>query len=152
MHAMVLERIGEPLVWTALPDRMPGPGEIRVTVSACGICRTDLHVVDGELPGPRVPIIPGHEIVGRIDLLGEGVTGLAIGEQVGIPWLGHTCGVCPYCRAEQENLCDAPQFTELSLMICQMFSTGFNSGDLGGNGRMVMFPGTTRLLDICQPA
>lgn len=111
MHAMVLNAIGTPLVWTELPDRKPGPGEIRVKVSACGVCRTDLHVVDGELPDPHIPIIPGHEIVGRVDALGEGVTGLTIGEQVGIPWLGHTCGVCPYCRTERENLCDAPQFT-----------------------------------------
>lgn len=111
MHAMILNAIGTPLVWTELPDRMPGPGEIRVKVSACGVCRTDLHVVDGELPDPHVPIIPGHEIVGRIDALGEGVTGLAIGERVGIPWLGHTCGVCPYCRSDHENLCDAPRFT-----------------------------------------
>ncbi|MEN5276734.1 zinc-dependent alcohol dehydrogenase family protein [Brucella sp. TWI432] len=111
MHAMVLNAIGTPLVWTELPDRKPGPGEIRVKVSACGVCRTDLHVVDGELPDPHIPIIPGHEIVGRVDALGEGVTGLTIGERVGIPWLGHTCGVCPYCRTERENLCDAPQFT-----------------------------------------
>ncbi|NLS19988.1 zinc-dependent alcohol dehydrogenase family protein [Rhizobium sp. P40RR-XXII] len=111
MHAMVLHKIGEPLVWTELPDREPGPGEIRVRISACGVCRTDLHVVDGELPNPRVPIIPGHEIVGRVDALGFGVTGLAIGERVGVPWLGHTCGVCPYCRDNHENLCDAPGFT-----------------------------------------
>lgn len=111
MHAMVLNSIGEPLVWTELPDRTPGPGEIRVRVLACGVCRTDLHVVDGELSDPHVPVIPGHEIVGRIDALGDGVTGLVIGERVGIPWLGHTCGVCPYCRSSHENLCDAPQFT-----------------------------------------
>ncbi|MBJ3776899.1 zinc-dependent alcohol dehydrogenase family protein [Acuticoccus mangrovi] len=111
MHAMVLNAVGAPLVWTELPDRQPGPGEIRVAVSACGVCRTDLHVVDGELPDPHVPIIPGHEIVGRIDALGEGVEGLRIGERVGVPWLGHTCGVCPYCRSERENLCDTPEFT-----------------------------------------
>ncbi|WP_168880220.1 zinc-dependent alcohol dehydrogenase family protein [Rhizobium sp. P28RR-XV] len=111
MHAMVLHKIGEPLVWTELPDREPGPDEIRVRISACGVCRTDLHVVDGELTNPRVPIIPGHEIVGHIDALGFGVMGLAIGERVGVPWLGHTCGVCPYCRDNHENLCDAPGFT-----------------------------------------
>lgn len=111
MHAMVLNAVGQPLVWTELPDRIPGRGEIRVNVLACGVCRTDLHVVDGERPDRHVPIIPGHEIVGRIDALGDGVTGLAIGERVGIPWLGHTCGACPYCRSNQENLCDAPQFT-----------------------------------------
>lgn len=111
MRGMVLNRIGAPLVWTELPDRKPGPGEIRVAVSACGVCRTDLHVVDGELPDPRLPIIPGHEIVGRVDALGEGVDGLRIGQRVGVPWLGHTCGVCPYCRSAHENLCDAPEFT-----------------------------------------
>jgi propanol-preferring alcohol dehydrogenase len=108
---MVLNRIGSPLLWTELPDRTPGPGQIRVTVGACGVCRTDLHVVDGELPNPVVPIIPGHEIVGRIDAIGPGVQGLEMGERVGIPWLGHTCGVCPYCRMHRENLCDRPIFT-----------------------------------------
>jgi len=111
MHAMVLKRLKAPLEWTELSDRHPGTGEIRVRVAACGVCRTDLHVVDGELPDPRVPIIPGHEIVGRIDELGPGVTGLALGERVGIPWLGHTCGVCPQCIAHRENLCDRPLFT-----------------------------------------
>jgi propanol-preferring alcohol dehydrogenase len=111
MNAMVLKKIGAALEWTELADPQPGPGEIRVKVSACGVCRTDLHVVDGELPDPKVPIIPGHEIVGRIDLLGTGVEGLNIGERVGIPWLGHTCGVCPYCLAHRENLCDHPLFT-----------------------------------------
>jgi len=111
VKAMVLNRPGTPLEWTDLPDRRPGPGEIRVKVLACGVCRTDLHVVDGELPNPRSPIIPGHEIVGRIDAVGPGVAGLALGERVGIPWLGHTCGACPYCEAQRENLCDAPLFT-----------------------------------------
>ena len=111
MNAMVLNKIGAPLEWTELPDRQPGAGEIRVKVAACGVCRTDLHVVDGELPDPQAPIIPGHEIVGRIDALGAGVEGLSIGERVGIPWLGHTCGVCPYCIGNQENLCDHPIFT-----------------------------------------
>ena len=108
---MVLKNIGAPLEWTELPDPVPGPGEIRVKVSACGVCRTDLHVVDGELPNPRVPIIPGHEIVGRIDQLGLGVDGLQLGERVGIPWLGHTCGICRCCLEHRENLCDQPQFT-----------------------------------------
>ncbi len=111
MKAMVLNRPGTPLVMTELPDRTPGPGQIRVKVLACGVCRTDLHVLDGDLPPGPYPIIPGHEIVGRIDLVGEGVTGLNLGERVGIPWLGHTCGVCPYCEAHRENLCDAPLFT-----------------------------------------
>ena len=111
MKAMVLNRTRTPLEWTELPDREPGPGQIRVKVSACGVCRTDLHVVDGELPHPMTPIIPGHEIVGRIDRLGAGVEGLKLGERVGVPWLGHTCGVCPYCVSHHENLCDAPLFT-----------------------------------------
>jgi propanol-preferring alcohol dehydrogenase len=111
MYAMVLKKIGTALEWTELADPQPGPGEIRVKVSACGVCRTDLHVVDGELPNPKIPMIPGHEIVGRIDLLGADVKGLKIGERVGIPWLGHTCGVCPYCLEHRENLCDHPLFT-----------------------------------------
>jgi propanol-preferring alcohol dehydrogenase len=111
MKAMVLNAPRTPLSWTDLPDRQPGPGQIRVKVLACGVCRTDLHVLDGELPDPQSPIIPGHEIVGRIDALGEDVAGLSLGERVGIPWLGHTCGVCPYCEAQRENLCDAPLFT-----------------------------------------
>ena len=111
MHAMVLNRIGASLEWTDLPDREPGPGEIRVKVLACGVCRTDLHVVDGELPDPVLPIIPGHEIVGRVDHVGPGVEGLQMGERVGIPWLGHTCDTCPYCRMQRENLCDRPLFT-----------------------------------------
>ncbi|WP_376984897.1 zinc-dependent alcohol dehydrogenase family protein [Bosea sp. R86505] len=111
MQAMILNRLKTPLVWTTLPDREPAPGQIRVRVTACGVCRTDLHVVDGELPRPLLPIIPGHEIVGRIDALGSGVVGLSLGERVGIPWLGHTCGTCPYCRMNRENLCDHPVFT-----------------------------------------
>ena len=111
MQAMVLKTLGGQLEWTELEDRQPGPEEIRVKVTACGVCRTDLHVVDGELPEPRVPIIPGHEIVGRIDLLGANVTGLHVGERVGIPWLGHTCGGCHYCKMAKENLCDHPLFT-----------------------------------------
>jgi len=111
MHAMVLKKLGAALEWTEVADRQPGPGEIRVKVAACGVCRTDLHVVDGELPDPKVPIVPGHEIVGRIDAIGAGVEGLHTGERVGIPWLGHTCGGCPYCMRSQENLCDRPLFT-----------------------------------------
>jgi propanol-preferring alcohol dehydrogenase len=110
MYAMVLKKLKAPLEWTELADRQPGPGEIRVKVGACGVCRTDLHVVDGELPEPKVPIIPGHEIVGRIDAIGAGVEGMREGERVGIPWLGHTCGVCSYCMGGQENLCDHPLF------------------------------------------
>jgi alcohol dehydrogenase, propanol-preferring len=111
MHAMVLKALHGPLEWAERADRPPGAHEIRVAVSACGVCRTDLHVVDGELPNPLVPIIPGHEIVGRIDAIGKEVHGLSIGERVGIPWLGHTCGVCFYCKSGNENLCDHPIFT-----------------------------------------
>jgi propanol-preferring alcohol dehydrogenase len=108
---MILEKLHTPLIWTSLPEPQPANGEIRVQVLACGVCRTDLHVVDGELPHPHLPIIPGHEIVGRIDAIGAGVQNLEIGERVGIPWLGHTCGVCPYCVMHRENLCDRPLFT-----------------------------------------
>ena len=90
---------------------MPGPGEIRVQVEACGVCRTDLHVVDGELENPRVPIVPGHEIVGRVESLGSGVLSVRVGQRVGIPWLGHACGHCFYCGSGRENLCDTPTFT-----------------------------------------
>ena len=108
---MVLKQLRTPLQWTDLADREPGPGEIRLQVAACGVCRTDLHVVDGELPDPKLPIIPGHEIVGRIDAIGDSVEGLRIGERVGVPWLGHTCGACPFCLEQRENLCDDPLFT-----------------------------------------
>src|SRR5215468_4296657 len=111
MRAMVLDRPGRPLVLRERPVPQPGPGEILVAVSACGVCRTDLHVVDGELPHPKLPIVPGHEIVGRVAALGGGVAGFEIDQRVGIPWLGATCGVCPYCRSGRENLCDAPLFT-----------------------------------------
>ncbi|MFO1143661.1 MAG: zinc-dependent alcohol dehydrogenase family protein [Amaricoccus sp.] len=89
----------------------PGPGEVLVRVAACGVCRTDLHVVDHELPAVPAGVIPGHEIVGRVVRMGAAVTGIAEGQRIGIPWLGHTCGVCRYCRAGHENLCDAPEFT-----------------------------------------
>jgi propanol-preferring alcohol dehydrogenase len=111
MKAMMLKALRQPLECVELAERQPGPGQVRVKIAACGVCRTDLHVVDGELPDPRVPVIPGHEIVGRVDALGEGVRDLRIGERVGVPWLGHTCGTCPYCRAGRENLCDHPLFT-----------------------------------------
>src|SRR5216684_4007740 len=111
MHAMVLERLRAPLMMRERPVPRPGPGEVLVEIAACGVCRTDLHVVDGELPDPKLPIVPGHEIVGRVAAIGEGVTGFAIGERIGVPWLGFTCGVCPYCRDGRENLCDRPLFT-----------------------------------------
>ena len=108
---MVLASSGRPLTLEQRPDPLPGLGEVRVRVEACGVCRTDLHVVDGELPDIPVPIVPGHEIVGIVDRLGPAVTSLAPGRRVGIPWLGHTCGVCPYCVTQHENLCDRPVFT-----------------------------------------
>src|ERR1700720_890232 len=111
MRAMVLEQTRTPLVMRERPTPEPKRGEILVEIAACGVCRTDLHVVDGELPNPKLPIVPGHEIVGRIAALGEGVTGFAAGARVGVPWLGSACGVCPYCRGGRENLCDAPLFT-----------------------------------------
>jgi propanol-preferring alcohol dehydrogenase len=111
MYAMQLNEPGAPLVPVSRTEPEPGAGEVRVRVAACGVCRTDLHVVDGELPHPKLPIIPGHEIVGRIDAMGTAVENFSIGTRVGIPWLGQTCGVCPYCRSGHENLCDHPQFT-----------------------------------------
>ena len=108
---MVLERLGGPLRLVERPDPEPSDGEVRIEVRACGVCRTDLHVVDGDLPDPKLPIIPGHEIVGRIDVIGRGVTGLAIGACVGVPWLGRTCGHCQFCLSGRENLCDHPLFT-----------------------------------------
>jgi len=111
MQAMVITARGSPLQWTELPDRTPGPGQVRVRITACGVCRTDLHVLDGDLATPVYPVIPGHEIVGRIDAIGPGVAGLQLDDRVGIPWLGHTCGCCPFCRRGEENLCDDPVFT-----------------------------------------
>lgn len=111
MQAMELDRPGTPLVMRERAIPAPGPGEVLVAVSACGVCRTDLHVVDGELPHPKLPIVPGHEIVGRVAAVGPGVHGFARGERIGVPWLGWTCGTCPYCRADKENLCDVPLFT-----------------------------------------
>ena len=111
MRTMVLERTGTPLVAQERPVPAPAAGDILVDVAACGVCRTDLHVVDGELPDPKLPIVPGHEIVGRVAAIGADVVGFAPGERVGVPWLGRTCGVCPYCRDGRENLCDAPLFT-----------------------------------------
>ena len=108
MRAMVLSRPGERLKLAQLPDPVPGPGEARLKVLACGVCRTDLHVVDGELPDRVLPVVPGHEIVGEVEALGPGVTSLRPGDRVGVGWLGHACRLCPYCRSGRENLCDAP--------------------------------------------
>jgi alcohol dehydrogenase, propanol-preferring len=108
---MVLREIGSPLVLEAWPEMLPKPTEVRVCVEACAVCRTDLHVVDGDLPDPKLPIVPGHEIVGRVDEVGTEAQGFARGDRVGVPWLGYTCGHCPYCASGRENLCDAPLFT-----------------------------------------
>lgn len=110
MRAMQCSGPGQSLEPVERPLPVPGAGEVLVAVSACGVCRTDLHVLDGEIPA-HYPIVPGHEIVGRVLALGEGVTGFAPGDRVGIPWLGHTCGTCLYCHEGRENLCDHPDFT-----------------------------------------
>jgi len=111
MRAMVFHKAGKPLVLEEKPDPVPGRGEIRVRVEACAVCRTDLHVIDGELPDPKRPIIPGHEIIGTVDQAGDETLASRVGERVGIGWLGHTCGHCSYCISARENLCDAPLFT-----------------------------------------
>ena len=111
MRAMVLQAPRTPLVMRERDNPAPAPDEILVEIAACGVCRTDLHVVDGELPDPKLPVVPGHEIVGRVFAVGSAAVGLAVGERIGVPWLGFTCGACPYCRAGQENLCDRPLFT-----------------------------------------
>jgi len=108
---MVLTAAHAPLRLVEREVPAPGAHEVLVRVDACGVCRTDLHIVDGELTQPRLPLVPGHEVVGHVQALGTGVTSFAIGDRVGIPWLGATCGACPYCREHHENLCDAPQFT-----------------------------------------
>jgi len=112
---MVLEKPRAPLVARELSVPEPGAGQVRLRVRACGICRTDLHVCDGELPDPKLPLIPGHEIVGVVEKLGAGVRAFALGQRVGVPWLGRTCGECPWCRREQENLCDHARFTGYQL-------------------------------------
>ncbi|UCF22602.1 MAG: zinc-dependent alcohol dehydrogenase family protein [Ralstonia sp.] len=111
MQAMVHTRAGAPLSLRSVPVPTPGPGEVRIVVSVCGVCRTDLHIVDGELPNPKPTLIPGHEIVGTVDACGTGVTALAPGDRVGVPWLGWTCGACPFCLRDHENLCDHAGFT-----------------------------------------
>ncbi len=111
MQAMVLDTAGSKLRKADVPVPAPGPHQVLIRVAACGVCRTDLHILDGELSNPKLPLILGHEIVGRIEAFGDGVTDFAIGERVGVPWLGFTDGTCAYCRSGQENLCDRPLFT-----------------------------------------
>jgi propanol-preferring alcohol dehydrogenase len=111
MKAMVLKKQGTPLLPMELPIPSPGPSQLLIRVNACGVCRTDLHVVDGDLTEPKLPLVPGHEIVGTVKARGSGSERYRIGERVGIPWLGHTCGVCDFCKNDMENLCDNPLFT-----------------------------------------
>lgn len=115
MRAMVLEQLGRPLELRERAHPTPAATQIRVRVAACAVCRTDLHVVDGELPNPKLPLVPGHEIVGTVDAVGGAVQGFAVGDRVGIPWLGWTCGTCEFCRSGKENLCDAARFTGYTL-------------------------------------
>ncbi len=111
MRAMVLTTPRSPLQQSDISLPAPGPGHIQVRIAACGVCRTDLHVCDGELPDPKQPIVPGHEIVGVVSATGEGVDRFHIGQRVGIPWLGYTCGVCQFCQSGRENLCIRARFT-----------------------------------------
>jgi propanol-preferring alcohol dehydrogenase len=111
MRAMVLEKPGSPLVSRELPRPEPDRNQVLLRVRACGVCRTDLHVCDGELPEPKLPLVPGHEIVGVAEKLGADVHDFAPGQRLGVPWLGRTCGECPWCRADRENLCDRARFT-----------------------------------------
>ena len=115
MKAWVVRRPGPieggPLELVDRPDPVPGPGEVRIRIAVCGVCRTDLHIAEGDLPPHRHDVVPGHEIVGVVDALGGGARRFSIGDRVGIAWLRHTCGTCRFCRRGEENLCEAPQFT-----------------------------------------
>ncbi len=111
MRAMVLRQTGARLALESMPIPRPGDGEFRIRVHACAVCRTDLHVVDGDLPSPKLPLVPGHEVIGTVDAVGDGAPGGALGQRVGVPWLGSTCGKCRYCRSGHENLCEQAQFT-----------------------------------------
>ncbi len=111
MKAIVLKKPGTLLAQEDIPIPSPGPHQVLVKVAACGVCRTDLHVVDGDLTEPKLPLVPGHEVVGTLLSKGEGVQKFQIGNRVGVPWLGHTCGMCTYCKKGMENLCDDPKFT-----------------------------------------
>jgi propanol-preferring alcohol dehydrogenase len=112
---MVFEEVGKPLRLVEMPRPEPRPGQVRIRVGACGVCRTDLHVIDGELEDPRLPLVLGHQIVGRVDALGDELGPHAVGDRVGVPWLGGTCGACGYCTSGRENLCDAARFTGYQL-------------------------------------
>ncbi|MGH7046015.1 MAG: zinc-dependent alcohol dehydrogenase family protein [Stellaceae bacterium] len=111
MRAIVMKTAGEPLVAAELPAPRPGPQQVLIAVKACAVCRTDLHIVDGELADPKLPLVPGHEIIGTVVEKGQDVDRFAVGDRVGVPWLGWTCGSCEYCRSGRENLCDRARFT-----------------------------------------
>ena len=111
MQAMLFEAANRPLRLTAVPRPEPGPGQVLIKVAACGVCRTDLHLADGELPDPKVPVVPGHEIVGTVVETASDVDRFEVGQRVGVPWLGFTCGTCGYCRSGRENLCESARFT-----------------------------------------
>ncbi|MEE8119671.1 MAG: zinc-dependent alcohol dehydrogenase family protein [Gammaproteobacteria bacterium] len=115
MRAMLLEQSGQPLQVADIPKLHPGPGQVRLKVNACGVCRTDLHVCDGELTEPKLPLVLGHEIVAQVETVGEGVTNLETGMRVGVPWLGHTCQHCEFCDRNEENLCMDARFTGYNL-------------------------------------
>src|SRR5215469_13877627 len=115
MKAMLLDKPVHPLRMAGVPTPEPGAGQVLLRVCACGVCRTDLHVVDGELTHPKLPLVPGHEIVGVVEKIGPGVSGVAVGARMGVPWLGSTCGHCRFCVAGQENLCDEARFTGYQL-------------------------------------
>ncbi len=115
MRAMVLHGQREPLRLEERPDPRPGPGQVQLGVHACGVCRTDLHVVDGDLHEPKLPLVPGHQIVGTVEGRGEGAGRFAVGQRVGVPWLGWTDGECRYCRSGRENLCERARFTGYQL-------------------------------------
>ena len=111
MRAMILDEPRKPLRSATVPDPVPGPGQVLVRVRACGVCRTDLHVVDGDLAAPKLPLIPGHQVVGTVAALGPGAGRFQVGRRIGIPWLGGSCGRCDYCRTGRENLCDHARYT-----------------------------------------
>ena len=115
MRAMLFEKAGEPLRQGDPPKPQPAAGQVLLRIGACAVCRTDLHVVDGELTAPKLPLIPGHEIVGNVEAVGDGVTRFKPGDRIGVPWLGWTCGKCSYCQTNQENLCDLAEFTGYTL-------------------------------------
>src|SRR4030081_3722226 len=115
MRAQLLTQAGRPLAAADLPEPRPGPGQLLVAVKACAICRTDLHILDGELPDPKLPLVLGHEIVGTVVERAPDADRFAIGDRVGVPWLGWTCGVCDYCRRGHANLCDPARFTRYQI-------------------------------------